>query len=349
VSNPLPLEPAVASVDLASRIDRLERLMQVGLTEQFTMVRQDLDRISSLIRESIGKLTHSFHGLASDTHQQENLLRGLLQSESATGRSGNSTFHAFAGHTETLVRSFAESAAASTAQSAALASQFDALTREMDQVLRLAGGVQRISAQTKLLALNATIEAARAGAAGRGFAVVATEVKELSVESAAFGDHIDEIAARAKRVLGEARQAVDRLATSDEQFAQGAQEQARGLLQELAAVNQSSAEGLSNASSLSGQISRNVDQAVLALQFDDIVTQLVGQAGRKLANIEELVRDVSSVPLEMCQALGDGVDAVVVRVDQLENRFEARWGEFLSQHHRPVEQTGLGAGSVELF
>jgi methyl-accepting chemotaxis protein len=338
-----------SAVALHARLDRLEQLMQAGLGEQFLMVRQDLDRIHALVRESIGKLTHSFRGLAADTRQQSGVLQGLLQSGDGSGAGGSSSFQAFASHTESMVHAFATSASASTAQSQELAGQFEALGQEMDQVLRLAGGVKRIADHTRLLALNATIEAAHAGDAGRGFAVVAKAVNELSVDSSSFGDHIDEIAARAKESLAGARQAVGRLAAADADFAARAEGQAQTLLQELSLVNSAGARGLEDASELSRQIGSNVDQAVLALQFEDIVTQLVDQAGRKLASVEELVRDVSTMPLEMCDALGGGVGCAASRVEELEQRFEARWGEFLSQHHRPVEQTGMGAGSVELF
>ncbi len=62
-------------------------------------------------------------------------------------------------------------------------------SREIGKVTQV---IQEISEQTHLLALNATIEAARAGEAGKGFMIVAGEIKDLSEQTAAAIEEIND-------------------------------------------------------------------------------------------------------------------------------------------------------------
>jgi len=57
------------------------------------------------------------------------------------------------------------------------------ITTTSDEIARIIGVIENISARTNILALNAAIEAAHAGMLGRGFAIVAEEVRNLASQS----------------------------------------------------------------------------------------------------------------------------------------------------------------------
>lgn len=65
-------------------------------------------------------------------------------------------------------------------------------TSRIQEIIKCAEMISRISDQTKVLAINASIEAVRAGEHGKGFSVVAEEVKELAEESKKVSSLIQE-------------------------------------------------------------------------------------------------------------------------------------------------------------
>jgi methyl-accepting chemotaxis protein len=179
-----------------------------------------------------------------------------------------------------------------------LIENFQGFVRSRDEVLRsvrslsaqssglrdMAEDVDKLARQTNLLSINAAIEAARAGESGRGFAVVATEVRRLSGESGNTGrriaEQVDNFSIRMGQALAQAAAHSERDA-----LVIGAAEQT--ICQVVEQVDSAVSQLHKRADELSqrGQAVRSqVEQLMIAFQFQDRVHQIMDQVGSSISS-----------------------------------------------------------------
>ncbi|HQC98727.1 MAG TPA: methyl-accepting chemotaxis protein [Aquabacterium sp.] len=148
----------------------------------------------------------------------------------------------------------------------------------------MAEDVGKLARQTNLLSINAAIEAARAGESGRGFAVVASEVRRLSGESGLTGQRIG------TQVQQFAEQMQAALDQADEQAQRGSsaiaasEKTIRAVVGDVdVAVAQLHEQALALRSRGEG-IRTQVQQLMLAFQFQDRVHQILGQVNGSITS-----------------------------------------------------------------
>nr|WP_256658759.1 methyl-accepting chemotaxis protein [Pseudomonas sp. LP_7_YM] len=158
-----------------------------------------------------------------------------------------------------------------------------ALTAYTGELRSMAADVAAIAAQTNLLALNAAIEAARAGEAGRGFAVVADAVRTLSSQSSETGQKmsakVDIINAAVNRLVEVAGESSER-SQGQVSASQSTIESVLGRFSTITGQLRESADGLLNESA---GISQEINQVLVALQFQDRVSQMLGQVRERMS------------------------------------------------------------------
>jgi methyl-accepting chemotaxis protein len=167
----------------------------------------------------------------------------------------------------------------------AMLSKVQGLDRFVAELQDMAFDVARIAQQTNLLALNAAIEAARAGELGRGFAVVAKEFRMLSNQSGETGRKIAEKVRVISAAIVDTCTVVRNSVVAEDSSLESVHTTIDRVMGNLRGVT----DAFKNSSNLlqdeSMSIQSEINQALVQLQFQDRVSQILTQV---IKNIERL-------------------------------------------------------------
>jgi methyl-accepting chemotaxis protein len=158
-----------------------------------------------------------------------------------------------------------------------LATEIRTLAGYTDELRKMASDVESIAFQTNMLALNAAIEAAHAGTAGLGFAVVAHEVRNLSTAARDTGKRIAQKVGAVSDALTKIGASSERLSERDEKAVKASEDRIQSVLDRFA-QNAARLEHVAEESrTQSAQIKGEIGDALVQLQFQDRVGQILSQ------------------------------------------------------------------------
>ena len=318
-------------------------------TVQVAEIRGEVARAQGIFSEAVAHLLDSFQDVNAHVQRQREL--GMEVISGGSDGSSASGFERFACKTSDTLSHFVESVVESSRLAMSIVEMTDRITKQLSQVRGMLGEIEGIAKQTNLLALNAAIEAARAGEAGRGFAVVADEVRDLSGRTNHFSRQIRASLDGMQATVASTEQAINRLAAQDMTFALTSKGDVEQAMAGIETVNHHTEATVSELNDIAEQVESAVNKAVLSLQFQDIVTQLLGHVGRRLDVLDEVLEDEQ----RMAVVLRDSSDSAVTvqTLDEVRDHVEqlSRKLDILKQgvDNNPVNQTGYASGDVELF
>lgn len=338
-------------------LDEARLLSETGATllrcsqafgRQFDTMRGELLRAQQLISEATGTLIASFQVMTDQSRRQQAL--GLRVLDQNAGAGDDTDFSAVARQASENFGIFACSVVESAKLAKDLVRATDPVSGEVRDILGMLGEIESNSKQASLLALSGA-KAAQDGEAVRGLASAADEVREISGRTVNLCQRIRARICCVQESIGNAEAAIHAIAFQDTNLVHDSWREVEKAMGRVAQKNVNIGEAVAEVQHIAEVMELSVGQSVTSLQFQDMLTQLIGHVSKRLDQLHEIVRDIEGASLlaasgatsdfaSQCgERLRTHLGAVRTRLDALDDQ----------TGNNPVQQGSLGSGEVVLF
>lgn len=291
-----------------------------------SMIRSDLERARTMVRDATARLSRSFDALHAAAASQ----REALQQVSTAFFDPQNGNRSFAASTEALMRQFVDEVVRVSRDSVRIMDQLAELSTQVSGIVVSADAIDGLARETRFIAFNARIETHRAGEAGRTFKVVADEVKRLANASATLSNQIRQNVSECNTQLAQVHKTSAGLASHDLSRAIESHKGLSAAISKLDKVNQ-------ELDAMLETVGSSVAEAVRALQFEDMVSQILNASMARVERLGEFSVRALQV-LERAPA-GERAEPLLALVQEMRSL-----GDRIAVQQSTVEQ-----GTAELF
>lgn len=217
-----------------------------------------------------------------------------------------------------------------------LAAEISSIVAYIAELQRMAEDVKMIAFQTNLLSVNAAIEAAHAGEGGKGFAVVAQEVQSLSKASRDMGNKINQRIGAITETLRKIDTQSKSVTAQDAKSIRASEESIRTVLERQRERVSEFASLASSSRAEHNTIRNNIEDALVKLQFQDRVSQILAQIAGAMQQADDPVAGEDG---------GDPLLADVERAQAEKQRLDRMASGYTTEEQRRIHE-GLEAEAV---
>lgn len=318
---------------------------------QCVAVKTELTQLEGILGDAIAKLLVNFNSLHGHSVNQQNVAVAITRGEAGSGSDSTAmSLERFINETSSTLQTFVEGMVENGKTAMGLVERMNTIRGQVDRILSVLREIEGISSQTNLLALNAAIEAARAGETGRGFAVVAEEVRSLSDRTKEFSSQIRTDIERMHGSIQETERSINTMAARDMDEAMASKERVDRTMGEVQRVNSSMASSVEELGRIAHEVEANVNAAVTALQFQDMATQLVGHARKRVTEIEESLAEVTQLPGALANVAELEDEQSIAQAHNVIEQVKQRLQTMRTHTEKnPVRQEAVASGDIDLF
>ena len=312
---------------------------------QHEAIRSEVGRVQTMLADAIATLTSSFNGILASTQAQEVIAVGLVNDDEDP--ECVTSFDTFVQTTSSVMQTVVDNVIMNSKLGMELVELTERISKRAADVEGILGEIAGVAKQTNLLALNAAIEAARAGEAGRGFAVVADEVRDLSTRTSQLSQQISTVMKSMREGVSGAEEAIERLASTDMNFALESKQQVERVLMSIEDINQQRGKAIARLGEHARTMDGEVGRAVTALQFQDMVSQLITHVDKRAEALEAFMLEFDGLSDGVRRMASSGeVDVLLHKAGEMRQHLAGIEGRL---NRSPVSQTEMSHGDIDLF
>lgn len=326
------------------------------LSGQTDEIRGDLTQMRKLLDEAIAKLVKEFISMTENSQKQQELARAVVRAEvsmledearnnplyaSLLKTQGDHdevrlSFNQFADRNTQILQEFSDNATMISTISRDLAQRFSDIEARISDMLQALSEIEDITKHTNFLALNASIEAAHAGDAGRGFKIVSEEVRNLSMRTGMFSQHIRKQMEEVSGHLNLAGEYMVRVSSVDQNMVSQSSRGLSDTINMVGLINGKMATTVEDLAEISKHVEHSVHTAITTLQFQDMSSQLLDHVHTRVQNVDAFIgrvreRERASGSVAVLEHMQEDADAT------------------LAIRHKAVAQNSMSSGDIELF